>query len=148
LTLPFLATGFLATSSSESSSDSSSLLSFFAYLAGTAFLAGWATLAAVLGKTLTSSSELSSESSLLSALAGAFFAGAATGFFKTAVFPFGFSSSDSSLSSESSLDTAFLLMTAFCPFLACLSVPAAFLFPVLDSEVVLGLLSPTRALAA
>jgi hypothetical protein len=105
----FLAAGF--TSSELSSSDSSSLLSFLTGLAGTPFFTGAAACLPLVGSTLTSSDEDSSE--------------------------------------ESSLETAFLLTTAFClsSFLGCLSVIGCFLAPVLDSEVVLGLLSPTWALA-
>jgi hypothetical protein len=77
-----------------------------------------------------------------------FFAGT-TGFWATLVGRTFTSSSElSSSSDESSLDTAFLLTTAFCfsSFLGCLSVTGTFLAPVLDSEVVLALLSPTIAL--
>ncbi|MFS8160600.1 MAG: hypothetical protein ACMG6E_10440 [Candidatus Roizmanbacteria bacterium] len=73
----------------------------------------------LVGRTLTSSSLDSSSEELAAFLAAGFpLTGAAT-------FPFGLISSDSSESSESSLDsTFFLATTAAClPVLACLSVP-------------------------
>ncbi len=103
---------FLTGSSSLSSESSSELAAF---LAG-ALAAGFP----LVGRTLTSSSLDESSSDELAAFlaAGLPFTGAAT------TLPLGLISSESSESSESSLDsTFFLLTTAACPFLACLSVP-------------------------